>query len=156
MAAGYRTRGQPAALAAVRRAIVSGRPPQSLLLVGPSGVGKATLALDLAAALLCLAEDAAARPCRECASCRKIDHDNHPDLHRLAPTGAGGQVRIDQVRQLLADLALLPMEGRVRVAVVEAAHRLNPDAQNALLKTLEEPPPGARSEERRVGKECRL
>ncbi len=68
-----------------------------------------------------------------------MEHGNHPDLHRLAPEGAGDQIRIGQVQALVTDLALLPMEGRVRVAIIEAAHRLNPDAQNALLKTLEEP-----------------
>ena len=76
-------------------------------------------------------------------ACRKVDHGNHPDLHRLAPAGAGGQIRIDQARSLIVDLALLPLEGRFRVAIVAAAQRLNPDAQNALLKTLEEPPAGA-------------
>ena len=68
-----------------------------------------------------------------------MEHGNHPDLHRLAPEGAGDQIRIGQVQTLVTDLALMPMEGRVRVAIIEAAHRLNPDAQNALLKTLEEP-----------------
>ena len=143
MAAGFRTRGQPAALAAITRAVASERPPGALLLAGPARVGKTALALDLCAGLLCLADDPARRPCRACAACRKVDHDNHPDLHRLAPSGAGLQVSIGQVRALIGELALLPMEGRFRVAVVEAAHRLNPDAQNALLKTLEEPPAGA-------------
>ena len=76
-------------------------------------------------------------------ACRKVEHGNHPDLHRLAPAGSGGQIRIDQARSLIVDLALLPLEGRFRVAIVAAAQRLNPDAQNALLKTLEEPPAGA-------------
>jgi DNA polymerase III delta' subunit len=143
MPAGFLTRGQPAAVARVAAWISGERSPASILVVGPARVGKTTLALDLAAGLLCLAADPAARPCRDCAACRKAEHGNHPDLHRLAPSGPGGQVRIDQVRGLLSELALLPMEGRCRVAVVEAAHRLNPDAQNALLKTLEEPPPAA-------------
>lgn len=138
--AGFRTRGQPAALAAVERALRADRPPHALLLVGPGQVGKTTLALDLAAGLLCTAAAPADRPCRACAACRKVDHRNHPDLHRLAPEGAGGQVRLGQVQQLQAELALLPMEGRYRVAIIEAAHRLNQDAQNALLKLLEEPP----------------
>ena len=133
------TRGHPLALAAVRRAIARGRAPHAILLVGPQGVGKTTLALDLAAGLLCGATDPLARPCRSCPACRKVEHANHPDLHRLAPEGAGDQIRIGQVQTLVTDLALLPMEGRVRVAIIEAAHRLNPDAQNALLKTLEEP-----------------
>lgn len=136
----FTTLGHPAALRLVERAIESGRPPHALLLVGPDGVGKTTLALDLAAGLLCLAADPADRPCRECAACRKLEHGNHPDVHVLAPEGAGQQIRIGQVQQLAADLALLPLEGRFRIGIVEKAHRLNDDAQNALLKTLEEPP----------------
>ena len=90
---------------------------------------------------MCIAEDPGQRPCRACAACRKVDHGNHPDVHRVVPEGAGGQVRLAQVQGLAAELVLLPMEGRYRIAIIEGAHRLNPDAQNALLKTLEEPPP---------------
>jgi DNA polymerase-3 subunit delta' len=125
--------------------------PQALLLVGPASVGKTTLALDLAAGLLCHAPDPDARPCATCRSCRLVDAAAHQDLHRLAPEGPGLQVRIGDhqdpepgtVRHLLRELARLPIEGAHRVAIVEGAHRLNEDAQNALLKTLEEPPPGA-------------
>lgn len=137
---GFRTRGHRAALAFVSRCIEGERPPHALLLVGPDGVGKTTLALDLAAGLLCLDTDPSARPCRACAACRKVEHRNHPDLHRLEPEGAGQQIKVGQVQALAAELALLPLEGRFRLAIVEHAHRLNPDAQNALLKTLEEPP----------------
>ncbi|MFN8619722.1 MAG: DNA polymerase III subunit [Chloroflexota bacterium] len=126
-------------MAAVRRAIDSGRPPHALLLVGPRGSGKTTLAEDLAAGLLCTAADPADRPCRACPACRKVDHGNHPDLHRIVPEGAGDQIRLAQVQGLVSELALLPMEGRRRVAIIGSAHRMNPDAQNALLKTLEEP-----------------
>ncbi len=134
------TRGHPAAKRLVQRAIDSERPPHALLLAGQEGVGKTTLALDLVAGLLCLAAEPADRPCRECVACRKVEHANHPDLHWLAPGGAGQQIRIGQVQQLSSDLALLPLEGRYRIGVIEKAHRLNEDAQNALLKTLEEPP----------------
>ena len=137
---GFRTQGQAAALSVIERAVLSGRAPHALLLVGPARVGKTTLALDLAAGLLCLAEDPRQRPCRECAACRKVEHGNHPDLHRFAPDGVGQQIRVGQVHALTAELALLPLEGRFRVAIIEAAHRLNLDAQNAILKTLEEPP----------------
>jgi DNA polymerase-3 subunit delta' len=135
----FRTRGHPLALAGVRRAIERGHAPHSVLMIGAAGVGKTTLALDLAAGLLCTADDPLERPCRACPACRKVDHGNHPDLHRLATEGAGEQIRLAQVQELSSELALLPMEGRLRVAIIESAHRLNPDAQNALLKTLEEP-----------------
>ncbi|HUR15654.1 MAG TPA: DNA polymerase III subunit delta' [Candidatus Limnocylindrales bacterium] len=135
-----RTRGHRTAVAFVVRAIATEQPPHAVLFVGPDGVGKTTLSLDLAAGLLCLAADSSQRPCRECAACRKVDHLNHPDLHRLAPEGAGQQIRVAQVHELVSQLALLPLEGRFRIAIVEHAQRLNLDAQNALLKTLEEPP----------------
>jgi DNA polymerase-3 subunit delta' len=144
-----RTRGQPAALAATTSLIASG-PPHAILLVGPASVGKTTLALDIAAALLCTAEPPGLRPCRECRGCRMVASGNHPDIHRLAPEGPGGQIRIGErsnpdpgtVRGLITALALLPVEGGARVAIIEHADRMNEDAQSALLKTLEEPPAG--------------
>ena len=144
--AGLRTLGQPAAVAAVR-ALLGSRFPHAVVVIGPAGVGKSTLALDIAAALLCSAEDPAAKPCGECRACRMVGHGNHPDLHRLAPSGAGGGISIGGrgergVRDLVSDLALLPVEGGARVAIIEAAHRMSEDAQSALLKTLEEPPAG--------------
>ena len=146
----FATRGQPAVLAAVERMLDRGA-PQVLLLIGPAAIGKTTLALDLAAGLLCAAEEGVARPCRVCRACRLVAGGTHQDLHRLAPEGAGRQVRIGDpgdpdpgtVRHLIREMARLPVEGRHRVAVIEGAHRMNEDAQNALLKTLEEPPAGA-------------
>ena len=143
---GLRTLGQPAAVAATRALLGSGM-PHAVLLTGPPGVGKTTLALDIAAALLCSASDPAARPCRVCRGCRMVEHANHPDLYRLAPSGAGAMISIGGrgelgIRDLVGDLALLPVEGGARLAIVEAAHRMSEDAQSAFLKTLEEPPPG--------------
>ncbi len=144
------TRGQPAALAAVAR-MVTGRVPHAVLLVGPPAVGKTTLADDLAAGLLCLAADPTDRPCRTCRACRMVASGNHPDVHRLGPEGPGGQIVIGGsreadaprgVRDLVRELAFLPIEGGARVAVVEGADQMNEDAQHALLKTLEEPPLG--------------
>jgi DNA polymerase-3 subunit delta' len=123
-------------------------PPHAILLTGPDRVGKTTLALDLAAGLLCEAEPER-RPCRACGGCRMVDKGAHPDLHRLGPVGPGRQVIIGGpkskdrgVLDLIADLKLRPIQGGVRVALIERAERMNEDAQSALLKTLEEPAPG--------------
>jgi DNA polymerase-3 subunit delta' len=145
---GVRTRGQPVALDAVT-AMIRGRAPHAVLLVGPAGVGKTTLALDLAAGLLCTAADVSQRPCGSCRPCRLVASGGHPDVHRLGPDGPGRQVVIGGsgsktrgIRDLIAELALMPVEGGARIAIIEAAQRMNEDAQAALLKTLEEPPSG--------------
>ena len=144
---GARTRGQAAALDAVA-SMIRGPAPQAVLFVGPDGVGKTTLALDLAAGLLCTAA-LADRSCRVCRACRLIEHGDHPDLHRLGPSGPGRQVVIGGpdakyrgVKDLIGELQLMPVEGGARVAIIEGADRMNEDAQSALLKTLEEPPAG--------------
>jgi DNA polymerase III delta' subunit len=143
---GLRTRGQPVAVAAIRAMLGSGL-AHAVLLAGPAGVGKTTLALDIAATLLCQTGDGSPRPCRVCRGCRMVDHGNHPDLHRLAPAGAGSLISIGGrgergIRDLVGDLALMPVEGGARVAIVESAQRMTEDAQSAFLKTLEEPPAG--------------
>ena len=146
---GFLTVGHPAAVAAVR-AMLGGSVPHAVLITGPASVGKAALASDLAAALLCTGATGDARPCRQCRGCRTVEHGNHPDLHWLVPVGTGNQIVIGGedakvrpgVRDLVEELSLLPVEGGLRVAIVRDVHRANDDAQSALLKTLEEPPPG--------------
>jgi DNA polymerase III delta' subunit len=140
----FRTRGQPAAVTAIVAMLATGM-PHALLIAGPPGVGKSTFAEDVVAALLCRAPDPLERPCRECRACRALEHGNHPDVHRLAPTGAGAVIPIGGreergVRDLVRDLALLPVEGGARVGIIRGADRMTEDAQSAFLKTLEEPP----------------
>jgi DNA polymerase-3 subunit delta' len=143
------TRGHDRAVASVR-GMIAGRVPHAMLVSGPAGIGKTTLALDLAAGLLCDDPTPAARPCRACRSCRLVARNRHPDVHRLAPSGPGDQIRIGTrdrpedgtVRRLASDLVLMAVEGGARIAIIERADRLTDDAQTALLKTLEEPPAG--------------
>lgn len=146
---GFLTVGHPAAVSAVH-AMLESNVPHAVLLSGPASVGKFTLALDIAAALLCTGASGADRPCRACRTCRMVEHSNHGDLHLLEPSGAALQIKIGEevnpepgsVRHLVGELVLLPVEGGQRVAVVRDADRMGDDAQGAILKTLEEPPPG--------------
>jgi DNA polymerase III subunit delta' len=116
--------------------------PHALLFVGPDGVGKSETATRIAMALNCGNADGKigaldGEPCR-CRSCRKIRAGVHPDMHRIVPEGP--RIRIDRIRELIERLARRPNEARVRFAIVERAGTMNPEAGNALLKLLEEPP----------------
>lgn len=130
---GHRDRRQ-----SLTRALDSGRVAHALLLEGPRGVGKATLAEALAAALLCAAPEHG-QACGRCPSCAKLDVASHPDLHRVRPNDKNNIV-IESVRDMLQAIHLRAMEGGRKVVVIDDAHRMGAPVQNALLKTLEEPP----------------
>ena len=130
--------GQDAAVDVLRRAAAGGRLAQAYLFGGPAGVGKATTAGVLAAALNC--RDAPGEGCDRCPSCDKFDKGLHPDLIRLEPDGR--MIKIDQVRALEESLSFTPHEGAVRVILIDGADKLNDNAANALLKSVEEPRPG--------------
>ncbi|MBF0254394.1 MAG: DNA polymerase III subunit, partial [Candidatus Omnitrophica bacterium] len=114
------------------------RVPHALLLTGPEGVGKGMAASALAQGLLCRSYPD--RVCGECPDCQKVLSGSHPDMHRLIPEGKSRTIRIDAVLGVRERILLKPLEGRVHVVVVDDAHRLGADAQNAILKILEEPP----------------
>ena len=109
-----------------------------LLLSGLRGTGKSSAAIVIAQALLCEAEDSTA-PCEVCSVCQRVESGNHPDVHFVSVLEDKQDISVDQVRALAVTLGRLPAEGRARVAILDPADRLNEQAQNALLKTLEEP-----------------
>jgi DNA polymerase-3 subunit delta' len=130
--------GHPWAVDFLKQSLLSERLAHAYLLLGPAHIGKVALALELAKALNCLAEETA-RPCGECLSCQKVDHSTHPDVRVIHPEG--GSTKIDQIRQLQREIMLTPHEGRYRVAILSDFDQATVEASNCLLKTLEEPPP---------------
>ncbi len=149
---------QARAVSILRRSLASGRMAHAYLFEGPEGVGKELTARAMAARLLCAAPSLgpADDACGACTGCRLLATDNHPDyhlihrgLHKLHPTptirnSKGLYLVVDVVRHFLIDPAgLKPTQGPRRVFVIRDAERMNEEAQNALLKTLEEPPGNA-------------
>jgi len=124
--------------AALRAAHEQGRMPHALLIHEAPGAGGEWLATFAAALVLC--ERGAAAPCGQCTACRRVAAGAHPDVSWLRPQEDSRQVRIEQVRELSADLALTSHGGGYKVGIITPADALNRFAANALLKTLEEPP----------------
>ncbi|HMA36989.1 MAG TPA: DNA polymerase III subunit delta' [Chloroflexia bacterium] len=155
--------GHQAAVTLLRRALAGGHPAHAYLLVGPPQIGKATLARLFAQALHCQGDPATLAaaaapaprdiPCGRCRACLRIARGTYPDVdwYSLARQAAepeqqgrvNKELTIGTIRALTGSLSLRPYEGSWRVAVVEDADTLSLPAANALLKTLEEPPPYA-------------
>lgn len=132
--------GHDAVIERLKRDLAGRRVPHAYLFTGPQGVGKATVGELVCKAMLCLADDPVRRPCGDCIACKKMLHLNHPDFHLVKLDKDKKQIRIDQIRQIQAELALKPYEAQWKTLLIDDADFLNESAQNALLKTLEEPP----------------
>lgn len=117
----------------------SGRTSHAYVLSGPPGIGKKTLAREMARTLLCL-EGPEEAPCGRCRGCRSFDAGINPGFLEISPRTRN--ILIDQVRVILDDITVRPARGR-KVYLIQEADRMTPQAQNCLLKTLEEPPPYA-------------
>ena len=111
------------------------------LITGPQGVGRRTLALRLAQAVNCLQPPEPGEPCGSCRACTLIGRMQYPDLAVVQAAQLGGTLKVDQIRELQSSLSLSPYEALYRVAVLLRFEEAHISAQNAFLKTLEEPPP---------------
>jgi DNA polymerase-3 subunit delta' len=131
--------GHDAAAARLGRVAAEDRPAAAYLLTGPPGVGKRTLADAFTARLLC-AEPIGVDACGICAQCVRLAAGTHPDVRVVVRDEDRRDIRTEQARELTRWLGLRPLMASRKVAVIDGAENLNENGQNALLKTLEEPP----------------
>ncbi|MBZ0293431.1 MAG: DNA polymerase III subunit [Anaerolineae bacterium] len=135
--------GHDWAVEQLRKSIAFGRVRHAYLITGADSVGKNTLAHAFAMALNCTHPDENERPCGQCRSCKLIYSGNHPDMLYSEVDENTGALKIEAIRNVTRGLAMKPFEARYRVALFPYFDRAQPRAQDALLKTLEEPPPTA-------------
>lgn len=135
----WRIMGHERAVRALSEAARADTPAHAYLIVGPPRIGKRTLARELAAALNCDAP-ASERPCHSCSTCRMIAHEGHPDLI-VVERSEDRRLKIEQIRDVRGAVEWRPYQGRFKVYIFVDADEMTEGAANALLKTLEEPPP---------------
>jgi DNA polymerase-3 subunit gamma/tau len=132
--------GQDHVVHTLKNAITKDRVGHAYLFSGPRGTGKTTLARILAKALNCLAEERGARPCNKCDPCKAVNAGRFLDLIEM---DAASNTGVDDVRALRDKIGFSPSQGLFKVYIIDEVHMLSTAAFNALLKTLEEPPPHA-------------
>ena len=122
----------------LQHAVASDRIAGAYLFVGPTGVGKETVARYFAQLIFCQQDIQPPTVCGTCLACRKVDSGNHPDLQFIQPDGS--ELKIGQIRELQKQIIYEPLEANWKVYILTDVDRMNDYAENALLKTLEEPP----------------
>jgi DNA polymerase-3 subunit gamma/tau len=130
--------GQEHVLRALGNALDSGKVHHAFLFTGTRGVGKTTIARILAKSLNCETTGVSSNPCGTCAACREIDEGRFVDLIEV---DAASRTKVDDTRELLDNVQYAPTRGRYKVYLIDEVHMLSNHSFNALLKTLEEPPP---------------
>jgi DNA polymerase-3 subunit delta' len=134
--------GHRQARALLERAALSGQVSHAYLLTGPEQIGKTTLALAFVRLLQCTGRaPESIEACGECIACRKIAHGNHPDVAIVEPPEGKRWLPVERVREVVHEAGLAPYEGRWRTFILPNVERMQAAPANALLKTLEEPPP---------------
>jgi DNA polymerase-3 subunit gamma/tau len=128
--------GQPHIITTIKNSIKFGRIPHAYLFTGPRGVGKTSLARIIAKAVNCL-NRSTEEPCGECENCIAIDTGKFVDIIEIDAASAG---RIEEMRDMLETVRYMPMKGIYKVYILDESHMLTPQAKDAFLKTLEEPP----------------
>lgn len=131
-------KGQDSATEFLKRSAEGGRTAHAYLFIGPSGTGRKAAAVNFAKMVNCLAVSGAG-PCGECVSCRKIDSSNHPDVVIIAAAKDRSSIGIDDIRYVIKSIGLKPYEAKRKIYIIDGAGNLTREAQNAFLKTLEEP-----------------
>ena len=131
-------KGQDSAIEFLKNSVRDDKVSHAYMFIGPAGVGKRSTAINFAKALNCLSSQDG-EPCDSCAQCKKIDSGNHPDVLTISAPKDGLSFSIDSVRAVTKDISLRAYEGRKKVYVLDGAGSMKHEAQNALLKTLEEP-----------------
>lgn len=129
--------GQERVIKTIKKILAEELVSGAYLFQGPDGVGKRTAGIEFAKAVNC--ERAGEGEFCDCASCRKINSGNHPDVFIVYPEGTSDSIKIEEIRNIRYEASLKPYEGKKRVFIINDSEKMTEEAQNAFLKLLEEP-----------------